>query len=142
MSAYAEFLASKAVAATQRGITELPRLASHLFPFQKGCVEFGLRSGSYGLFLDTGLGKTACELEWANHAAAESNGKALILTPLAVARQIEKEGLRWGYDIRVIRDQFDAVPGINVCNYDRLDLLDPSEFGAIPDLSGNVRDAV
>lgn len=128
---YAEFLASKAVAATQRGITAVPSLADHLFPFQRHCVEFGLRSGSFGLFLDTGLGKTACELEWATYAAEQSNGKALILTPLAVARQIEKEGRRWGYDIRVIRNQDEALHGINVCNYDRLELLDASQFGAV-----------
>lgn len=128
---YQEFLESKRIATVHRGMATVPILASHLFPFQRSCVEFGLRAGSFGLFLDTGLGKTACELEWASHAAAASNGKALILTPLAVARQIEKEGKRWGYDARVIRDQFEAKPGLNICNYDRLELLDPSEFGAV-----------
>lgn len=128
---YESFLATKRVSVSRRGMTETPTLATHLFPFQKHCVEFGLEAGSFGLFLDTGLGKTACELEWATHAAEASNGKSLILTPLAVARQIEREGLRWGYNIRVIRDQLEARPGLNVCNYDRLNLLDPSEFGAV-----------
>jgi len=128
---YREFLERKTVAAPYRGIDSVPGLASHLFGFQRYSVEFGLRCGSFGLFLDTGLGKTACELEWATHAAEASNGRALILTPLAVARQIEAEGKRWGYDIRVIRNQDDAGPGLNVCNYDRLDLLIPSEFGAV-----------
>jgi DNA modification methylase len=129
---YAQFLASKAVCAPQRGLTDIPPLASYLFPFQRRCVEFGLRVGSYGLFLDTGLGKTACELEWCLHAAAASNGHALILTPLAVARQIEREAARWGYEqVRVIRDQSEARPGTNICNYDRLDKLDPDAFGAV-----------
>jgi hypothetical protein len=108
-----------------------PPLVSHLFPFQRECVEFGLRAGSWGLFLDTGLGKTARELEWCQHAASASNGRALILTPLAVARQIEAEGRRWGYTIRVIREQDGAGDGINVCNYDRLDRLDVAAFGAV-----------
>lgn len=128
---YREFLDSKMVAASMRGMDSVPVLAAHLHPFQRHCVEFGLQAGSFGLFLDTGLGKTACELEWSKHAAAASNGYALILTPLAVARQIEKEGKRWGYDIRVIRDKSEAQPGINVCNYDRLELLDPVAFGAV-----------
>lgn len=128
---YAEFIESKTIKAPLRGLSSVPRLKEHLFPFQKHCVEFGLRAGSFGLFLDTGLGKTCCELEWASHAANETNGKALILTPLAVARQIEAEGKRFGYNARVIREQFDAREGINVCNYDRLERLDPSEFGAI-----------
>lgn len=128
---YEAFLASKHVAAQERGMKNIPALASHLFPFQRHCVEFALRCGSSGLFLDTGLGKTACELEWSQHAAEASNGRALILTPLAVARQIEKEGLRWGYNIRVIREQADASDGINVCNYDRLEKLDTDYFGAV-----------
>jgi superfamily II DNA or RNA helicase len=70
-------------------------------------------------------------LEWSLHAGEASNGRSLILTPLAVARQIEAEGLRWGYPAKVIRDQSEAVDGINVCNYDRLSLLDPDAFGAV-----------
>lgn len=80
---------------------------------------------------NTGLGKTACELEWCRHAAEATNGRALILTPLAVARQIEREGRRWGYEINVIREQSEARDGISVCNYDRLEKLDPHAFGAV-----------
>jgi len=128
---YADFLASKAIRATERGLSNVPRLAGHLFPFQQACVGFALRAGSAGNFLSTGLGKTACELEWSAHAAEASNGKALILAPLSVGWQIEQEGKRWGYDARVIRDQSEAKAGINICNYDRLDKLNPAAFGAV-----------
>lgn len=128
---YESFIASKAVTVPLRGLADVPALAPHLFPFQRDTVAFGLRAGSFGCFLDTGLGKTAVELEWCQHAAAASNGRALILTPLAVARQIEAEGKRWGYDVRVIRSMDEASEGINVCNYDRLHLLDPQSFGAV-----------
>lgn len=131
MRAYDEFLAGKAVRAQMRGLSHVPPLASHLFPFQKHCVDFALRAGSAGNFLSTGLGKTACELEWSFHAAEATNGRALILAPLSVGWQIEAEAKRWGYDARVIRDQSEAAEGINVCNYDRLDRLDPSFFGAV-----------
>lgn len=123
-TAYQEFIARKAVHAPMRGLPDVPPLAGHLFEFQRQSVAFGLRAGSWGCFLDTGLGKTACELEWSTHAAAASNGKALILTPLAVARQIETEGKRWGYPVRVVRDMGDVAEGVNVCNYDRLHLLE------------------
>jgi len=131
MTDYECFLQSKAIIAPERGMSNIPTLKSHLFPFQKHCVEFLLRVGSGGLFLSTGLGKTACELEWATHAAAASNGRVLIGTPLAVARQIEREGLRWGYDVHVIREPEDVRDGINICNYDRFDRLNPAAFGAV-----------
>lgn len=128
---YETFMASKKIAVIERGMSNVPKLASHLFQYQRDCVEFALRGGSSGLFLDTGLGKTACELEFCYRAAEASNGRALILTPLAVARQIEDEGKRWGYPIRVIREQSEAGDGINVCNYDRWDRLTVDEFGAV-----------
>lgn len=127
---YEEFLARKAPRAEMRGIEPGP-MPSHLFGFQKACIEFNLRCGSGGLFLDTGLGKTPCELEWARQASEATNAPALIMTPLAVARQMQKEGLRWGYDAHVIRDQSEVKAGINICNYDRLDKLDPQAFGAV-----------
>lgn len=138
VTTYAEFLATKAPATPMRGMATVPALAGHLFGYQRDCVEFLLRAGSGGLFLDTGLGKTACELEWSIHAAAATNGRALILTPLAVARQIAAEGQRWGYPIRVIRDGSEAAEGISVCNYDRLDRIDPDAFGAVALDEGSV----
>jgi len=127
---YRAFLASKKPRAMPVGI-EPPQLHAGLFDFQAACVDFTLRQGRAGLYLDTGLGKTFCQLEWADKAMHASNGRALIMTPLAVARQMEREGRERGYDVRVIRDQSEARAGINVVNYDRLDQIDPSWFGAV-----------
>lgn len=128
---YIDFLAKKAVRAPMRGLDTAPPLAEHLFPFQRHCVEFALRVGTAGIFLDTGLGKTEIQLEWCKHGAAATNGRALILTPLAVAGQTKRRADRWGYEARVIREQSDAGPGINIINYDRIDKIDPSQFGAV-----------
>lgn len=128
--AYAEFLARKAPRAQSSGFEPGP-LPDHLFDFQKECVAFCLRQGRAGLYLDTGLGKSRCQLEWAAQSAEQSNGKALMLTPLAVAKQIEREARALGYEARVIRDQSEAKDGINICNYDRLEKLDVQEFGAV-----------
>ncbi len=128
---YADFLAGKQPRALASGLAHIPDLHPALFPHQRDAVAFGLRQGRWGLFFDTGLGKTLCELEWAKHAACATNGYALILAPLAVAGQIAREGQAFGFDARVIRDQSEAAPGINVCNYDRLDRIDPDAFGAV-----------
>lgn len=127
---YNNFLARKAIKAPNRGLAEVPELAAHLFPFQAHSVAFCLRVGTAGLFLDTGLGKTECQLEWCRHAMDATNGRALLLVPLAVAGQTKRRAERWGYDARIIRDQSDAGPGINICNYDRVEKLDPSFYGA------------
>lgn len=128
---YADFIAAKTPRALRRGLSRIPAISGHLFPFQRECVEFMLGIGSGGLFLDTGLGKTLVQLEYAEHARQATNGKALILTPLAVARQIRREGDRFGYPVQVIHDQSEAAEGISICNYDRLHLLDTSQFGAV-----------
>lgn len=128
---YLSFLSSKAARTPDRGVLRAPELAGHLFPFQRHCVEHNLRSGASGLFLDTGLGKTECQLEFCQKAIEETNGRALILTPLAVAGQTKRRADRWGYDARVIREQSDVGPGINICNYDRLEKLDPSAFSVV-----------
>lgn len=130
MNTYADFLQNKRPRVMERGIV-VNDLGAHLFPYQAECVRFLLRVGSGGLFLDTGLGKTLCELEWSEHARQETNGRALILTPLAVAHQFADEGRRFGYDVHVIRDQSEARDGINICNYDRMERLSPDEFGTV-----------
>ena len=96
MNDYAAFLENKTPVALKRGLSAMPAVSSFLFPFQAHCVEFLLSVGSGGLFLDTGLGKTLVQLEYAEHARQVENGKALILTPLAVAKQTKKEGVWTG----------------------------------------------
>lgn len=130
MSEYLEFIAGKSPRATPHGI-EPKNISDKLFGYQRACVEFLLRAGSGGLFLDTGLGKTLCELEWSAHAANATNGHALILTPLAVAHQIRNEAHRFGYEACIVRDQSDVREGINIANYDILHKLDPQAFGAV-----------
>lgn len=128
---YRAFLARKAPSLIASGLKSVPAMHTKMKPHQKDATAFCLHQGRAGLFLDTGLGKTFCELEFSKYAAEATNGRALILTPLAVAKQIEREARRFGFDARVIRDQSDAVDGINICNYDRLDRLEPDAFGSI-----------
>jgi hypothetical protein len=127
---YSQFLLGKATRAHAVGIEPGP-MHDVLFDYQRDVTAFCLRQGRAALFLDTGLGKSACILEWCDQAAKASNGYALILTPLAVAKQFEREARKFGYVARVVRTRDDVRPGINVCNYDRLDMLDCTAFGAV-----------
>ncbi len=128
---YQSFLASKQPRAVMRGLKGDALLADHLFPFQRECVDHNLRVGAAGLFLDTGMGKTEIQLEYLYHAMKATNGRGLLLTPLAVAQQTKRRADKYGYEARVIREMSDVGPGINICNYDRLDKIDPDAFGAV-----------
>ena len=129
-SDYQAFLAGKAPRAQAAGFEPGP-MHEALRPDQRDVTGFCLRQGRAALFLDTGMGKSLDELEWCDQAGRASNGYSLILTPLAVAKQFEREAAKFGYEARVVRSQKDVRPGINICNYDRLDLLDASAFGAV-----------
>ena len=127
---YTAFLRSKAPRVASVGI-EPAEMHSSLFDYQREVAAFCIRKGRAALFLDTGLGKSACILEWCEQMARAGNGYALILTPLAVAKQFEREAQKFGYSARVVRSDDDVRPGTNVCNYDRLDLLRPERFCAV-----------
>jgi hypothetical protein len=62
-----------------------------LFPFQRQNVAWAVRRGRAALFLDTGLGKTIQQLEWALQVAEHTGRQVLILAPLAVAQQTARE---------------------------------------------------
>ena len=98
---------------------------------QLAADDFALRRGSAALFLDTGLGKSLCELEWARQVSEETRKPVLILTPLAVAAQMIREGQKFGIEAHQVREQAEVQPGINVANYERLPKLDASEFGGV-----------
>ena len=80
---------------------------------------------------NTGLGKSLIEIDFARQVAEETGKPSLILTPLAVAGQMVREGQKFGIDVRKIREQSEVGAGVMVANYERLPKLDPSAFGAI-----------
>jgi len=98
---------------------------------QKKCIEFALQLGKSASFLDTGLGKSFIELEFARQCADETGKPSLILTPLAVAGQMVREGHKFNIDARQIREQSEVGGGVMVANYERLQKLEPDCFGAV-----------
>jgi len=132
LTAYRDMIAAKRIAFVPRGLSVIPPLNPAMKDHQRHCVEFALRAGCAALFLDTGLGKTLCALEWGRVVVEHTGLPVLMLAPLAVAAQHEREAVKFGIDAKAIRDpsQMDGAR-IYITNYDRLDKFDPDEFGGV-----------
>lgn len=131
MTGYREFLASKRIAAQPSGIDYSAPLNPALKDWQEAIVRWALRRGRAALFEGCGLGKTVQQLEYGRVVAAHVDAPVMILTPLAVAMQTVAEGEKFGIPVTLCREQADVRAGVNVCNYDRLHLLDPRAFGGV-----------
>jgi superfamily II DNA or RNA helicase len=126
---YHEFIASKGSLHGSVGFE--PRSKWKLFKHQQATLEFACRKGRSAAFLDTGLGKSRVEAATAAEFAVASDRPSLILTPLAVARQMQRECEAIGVDATIVREQSDVAAGVNIANYERLPKLDTSVFGGV-----------
>lgn len=126
---YQEFLESKRIVNRSVGVDVTREdISSKLFPFQRDLVYWALRKGRAAIFADTGLGKSAMQLEWASRAA----DRVLILAPLAVAHQTVNEGQKFGINVTYARTQKDAAEhGITIANYEMMEHFDPAQFGGV-----------
>jgi DNA modification methylase len=98
-----------------------------LYPFQRDIVRWACHKGRAAIFLDTGLGKTFIQLEWARLLGE----RTIIIAPLSVTRQTIREGAKIGIEIKYIRSMTDVSGLFSICNYEMIDALDFSAFGAI-----------
>ena len=111
-----------------------------MFDFQKHLLTFALEKGKSAIFADTGLGKTIQELVWAENVVRKTNGKVLLLTPLAVSHQTIKEAEKFGIEAYRSRDG-EAKGKITVTNYEQLKKFDENDFVAcICDESSALKD--
>lgn len=100
-----------------------------LFDFQKDITSWAVRKGCAALFLDTGLGKTYCQLEWIRNI---SSGKSLIVAPLSIAKQTVKMAKDIDLNVKYIRNQSEVESnGIYIINYEMVEHIDPSVFDAV-----------
>ena len=143
---YKEFIKSKIKRIKDSGfdISE-SKLNKNLFDFQKYCVKTALKKGKYALFLDTGLGKTICQLDWAEKVLEHTHKPVLILAPLAVSGQTIQEGCKFG--IKVWKLDSDIVikrPNIDEHTYNRIYMTNYQQLDniahIIPYLGGVVLD--
>lgn len=129
---YRRLVSGKAVRFEARGLTSVPALHPKMFPHQVAVTEFSLRAGCVGMFLATGMGKSLCSLEWARVIMETTNKPIIMLAPLAVAKQHEREAAKFDIDAVVIREPEEVTaPRIYVTNYERFQKFDIGLFGGI-----------
>jgi hypothetical protein len=128
---YAEFCRNKRVIVPDVGFDPGEITGGILFPFQRHVVRTCLRRGRSAAFLDCGLGKGPTALTFAHMVQQHTGKQALILTPLGVARQFEREGLKFDLPVNYATCQDEATQAVTVSNYERLDNFDQSKFSCI-----------
>ena len=149
MTDYAEYLARKKPRVPDAGFDPpAPRPAAGLRDYQQQVVDRMLLQGRGCVFADCGAGKTRIELEWARAVAEHAASRVLILTPLAVGRQMRAEAAEMGIRIALPHD-FVRGP-LEIANYQRLHHFDPRDYAGIvldessilKDLTGATRQAL
>jgi len=129
---YDEFIENKKVKIVYSGIeVSKSNLNSMLFDFQKDIVKWALHKGKACIFADCGLGKSPMQLEWANQVCNYTNSNVLILAPLAVSKQTQREGDKFGINVNVCRSHNDVTDGINITNYEMLHKFDLDSFAGV-----------
>ena len=129
---YSEFLKSKELQSINAGLKiDISEINDMLFPFQKDIVSWALQKGRAAVFSDCGTGKSAIQLEFARIVSEKTGCKSLIVAPLSVVRQTQKEGVKFGIATNVCRSQADVRGGINITNYEMLQHFDPGAFDCV-----------
>jgi hypothetical protein len=128
---YQNFLKSKQVTVAPSGFTPTS-LCSDLFEFQADIDRWSLERGRAAIFADCGLGKTPMQLQWAESVTRKLNRPVLIHAPLAVSKQTEREGKKFGIPVKVVASDIDVRgAGVYVTNYEKMQHFDPSRFGGV-----------
>jgi len=127
---YKDFISNKKHLLGEFGFTPnyVPDMA---FDFQKYIIEKAVQKGRMAIFADTGLGKTLMQLSIANNVIKHTNGKVLILTPLAVAFQFILEAEKLGIDDIEYSKDGTHTKKIVICNYERLHYFDKNDFEGV-----------
>jgi DNA modification methylase len=115
---YQEFLKSKIYKTKSTGESiSQSDVNPILFGFQKDVVVWAVKKGRCAIFLDTGLGKTFIQLEWARIMG----GTCLIIAPLSVARQTIREAGKININVNFVHEEIQLRQGINITNYELID---------------------
>lgn len=137
---YDDFIGSKRHADGPSGFEPLA-MPAKAFPHQQYLIDWNCRMGRSADFADCGLGKSLVIESWADNVVRKTNGRVLILDPLAVTTQMVDEGAKFGLKVSRSRDGKLGGPGIYVTNYESLHKFDRSDFvGCACDESGILKD--
>jgi helicase-like protein len=129
MEPYASFLERKRRQVQPAGrVIDPGEVNPLLHPWQRRIVAWDVRTGRCANWLDTGLGKTFIQLEFARL----SGERSLVIAPLAVCHQTVREAAKLGIDARYARsDDAAAGPGIWVTNTEMAFRFEPSALDTV-----------
>lgn len=123
---YLDFLKSKIEIAKDSGFeVDRNEINPALNPHQKDAVMWALRGGRRALFESFGLGKTVQELEFCHQAVRRFGGKALIVCPLGVKQEFQRDAAELlGYKVpiyvRNMNEVNESQEEILITNYERV----------------------
>jgi hypothetical protein len=126
MTEYEKFLDKKTQLGNNCGFDPV-YMPDFLYDFQRSLVEWAIRKGRAAIFADCGLGKTPMQLVWSENIVRKTNGKILILTPLAVSHQTQSEADKFKIEAKYSRDG-KSDSKITITNYERLHYFNPEDF--------------
>lgn len=129
-TSYNEFLSRKMQLGGEHGFSAL-WMPDFLFDFQRTLVDWSLRRGRSAIFADCGLGKTPMQLAWAENVVRKTNRPVLILTPLAVAQQTQREAAKFDIDCRRSAGAVEPGAHVVVTNYEKLHHFNPDDFSGV-----------
>lgn len=127
---YQEFLKSKNKRINNQGIDiDMSQVNDKLFDYQKDIVRWAVKKGRCAIFLDTGLGKTFIQLEFARLLGE----RTLIIAPLSVTRQTVREAKKLGLTIPYVRksEDLNSLDLIYITNYEMIDNFNFEWFGTV-----------
>ncbi len=128
MSDYHNFIHSKSQYTGGGGFAPV-FMPDVMFDFQQFFAEYSCINARTADLLDCGMGKTLIQEVWAENVVRKTNGRVLILTPLAVSPQTVSEGEKFG--IEITRSKAGVLPSgkkIIVTNYEQLKHFNPDDF--------------
>ena len=134
---YEDFLKTKIELAPESGFDIDPEeIAPILKPHQRDAVCWAIRGGWRALFESFGLGKTIQELEWCRQITNQGGGRALIVLPLGVKQEFERDArellnIKVKY-VRTMEEIKNSEESILLTNYERVrdGDIDPAYFTA------------
>ena len=127
---YSDFIENKSQSTLVRDGFEPLWMPDCLFDFQTHLTRWAIETGRCALFADCGLGKTLMQLVWAENVYRHTNRPVLILTPLAVSQQTEREADKFGIEAKRCQDG-NHSSGIVITNYERLHHFDSTDFAGV-----------
>ena len=126
---YHEFLEKKSQIGGYSGFDPL-FMPDKAFDFQKSLIDWSVKKGKGACFADCGLGKSLIELAYGQNIIEKTNGNILLLTPLAVGIQMEKEAEKFGIEAKRSRDG-KIKSKITITNYEQLNHFNSNDFEGV-----------